>query len=130
MSVILRYLRQDRGVAALEFALILPLLLAIIGGIVEFGRVIFAENAMRAAMDEYARHAVVRNLTAAQVGIALEDAVELVAGVDDYTVAVTETTCTIDVSITGTYRLILLAYLPEELQGGVDFSLTTRYPRC
>ena len=48
-------LRQDLGAAAVEFALILPLLLLIIFGIIDFGRMLTAQTTTNQAAREAAR---------------------------------------------------------------------------
>jgi Flp pilus assembly protein TadG len=50
----------EKGAAAVEFAIILPLLLLIIAGIVDFGRAFFTQVVLTNAAREGARAAVVR----------------------------------------------------------------------
>ncbi len=50
----------DRGAAAVELALILPVLLLLIGGIVDFGRAFFAQIIITNAASEGARAGVVQ----------------------------------------------------------------------
>lgn len=50
--------RRDRGVALVEFAIVLPLLLLLIGGIVDFGRAFFTEVMLTNAAREGARTAM------------------------------------------------------------------------
>lgn len=52
---------RDRGAAAVEMAIILPLLLLFVGGIVDFGRFFFYEVTLTNAVREGARVAVVDN---------------------------------------------------------------------
>lgn len=47
--------RRERGAAAVEMALILPLLLLIVGGIVDFGRFFYTQNIVVNAAREGAR---------------------------------------------------------------------------
>lgn len=47
--------RPDRGAAAVEFAIILPLLLILVAGIVDFGRLLYAEVMVTNAAREGAR---------------------------------------------------------------------------
>jgi Flp pilus assembly protein TadG len=49
--------REDRGAAAVEFALLLPLLLLLIFGIIDFGRMLNAEITINEAAREGARAA-------------------------------------------------------------------------
>lgn len=51
--------RDDRGAAAVEFALLLPVLILVIGGIVDFGRAYFENVILTNAAREGARAAVV-----------------------------------------------------------------------
>jgi len=51
--------RRDRGQALLEFAVVLPVFMAIFFGIVDFGRVVWANNSLTNAASEAARFAIV-----------------------------------------------------------------------
>src|SRR6478735_6148570 len=55
----LRTKRLERGAAAVEMALVLPVLLLFIGGIVDFGRAYFTQVVLANAAREGARAAVV-----------------------------------------------------------------------
>ena len=54
-----KIIRQEKGQALLEMALILPVLLLILGGIIEFGRIFHADLVITGASREGARAAVV-----------------------------------------------------------------------
>jgi Flp pilus assembly protein TadG len=54
-----------RGQAVIEMALILPLLLFLVGGVVDFGLFMFQREQANACVREVARKAIVRSLTAA-----------------------------------------------------------------
>ncbi len=63
-----RRLRDEAGAAAVEFALVLPVLVLILGGIVEFGRAWNVRQVLTDAAREGARVAVVNNtMPAAQL---------------------------------------------------------------
>lgn len=128
MRRLLAFLRHNGGGAAMEFAMIAPILFALVGGIMEYGRVLFAENSMRAIIDEAARHGVVRNLTEAAVETLVDDAMAEVPGLDEYTVDVTDGT-SLTITVTGTFNLALVDLLPNDLRDVIEFSLTTQYPR-
>lgn len=49
---------RDRGASAVEFAILLPLLLLVIGGIVDFGRALFTEVIITNAAREGVRAAI------------------------------------------------------------------------
>lgn len=55
------------GAAALEFAIVAPLLLLIVFGIVEFGRMIMVQQILTNASREGARRAVIENVSNAEV---------------------------------------------------------------
>lgn len=56
MTPTLRLLRRsERGSTAVEFALVLPVFLLLVFGVVEFGRVMWADNTLRHAVQEGAR---------------------------------------------------------------------------
>lgn len=56
-----------RGAAAIEFAIVAPLLLLIVFGIIEFGRMIMVQQILTNASREGARRAVIENTTNAEV---------------------------------------------------------------
>ena len=58
-----RFLENKKGQSVIEFALILPLLLAILYGITEFGRAIMVTNVLNTASREGARIAAVASDT-------------------------------------------------------------------
>jgi len=47
--------QRERGASAVEFALVLPVLLLVIGGIIDFGRMFYAQNVVGNAAREGAR---------------------------------------------------------------------------
>lgn len=51
---------QQKGVAAVEFAILLPLLLLIVFGITEFGRALYAYNTLVKATRDAARYAMMQ----------------------------------------------------------------------
>lgn len=50
-----RFRRDERGAAAVEFALVVPILLVLVLGIVDFGRLLFIANSLTAAVREGGR---------------------------------------------------------------------------
>ena len=58
--------RDERGAAAVEFALVLPILVVLGFGIIDFGRLLYTYNNLTSAVREGARFAAVQ--TAAKVG--------------------------------------------------------------
>lgn len=53
--------RSDNGAAAVEFAIVAVLLLLLIMGIIDFGRLLFVQQSVKSASREGARVAVVQN---------------------------------------------------------------------
>lgn len=65
--------RRERGAAAVEMAIVLPLLLLILGGVVEFGRAMFLQNMATNAAREGARMRAL-GYTTAEAGARVDDA--------------------------------------------------------
>lgn len=59
--------RTDRGAVAIEFALLLPVMLLILGGIIDFGRAFFTQITVTNAAREGARAAIGSSATAGDV---------------------------------------------------------------
>lgn len=60
--------RNDRrGIATVEFAIVAPLLLMIVFGIIEFGRMVMVQQIMTNASREGARRAIIEDATSAEV---------------------------------------------------------------
>jgi len=51
------FMKSEKGQAMVEFALILPILLILILGIIDFGRVLYTKSALTSLSQEAARHA-------------------------------------------------------------------------
>ena len=83
-----RLVRDIRGAVAVEFALILPVLITILFGIIQFGLVMFTQQMMVYAAREAARSYAVGTSTAAQAQTLAEGL--LPATSSNYTVTITE----------------------------------------
>lgn len=59
--MIFRYIKNNRGQAIVEMALVLPIILLIMAGTIEFGRILHQYIVVTAAAREGARSAAVRN---------------------------------------------------------------------
>lgn len=71
---LLRMLGQDqRGAAAVEFAFIMPILLLMFSGILQFGSVMFLENHMTNVAREASRRVAVGELTEAAAATMVQD---------------------------------------------------------
>ncbi len=60
------FTRSEGGASAVEFALVLPLLVAMVGGIIEFGAIFFLQNNMVNVAREEARRVAIGELTETQ----------------------------------------------------------------
>ena len=58
MNLLRKFLRNQRGAAAIEFGLALPVALVLILGCMNFGIYLYFTNSMSAAIDETARSAI------------------------------------------------------------------------
>ncbi|MCD5344953.1 TadE/TadG family type IV pilus assembly protein [Agromyces sp. S2-1-8] len=72
--------RRERGAAAVEFALVLPLLLIMLFAIIDFGWVLTQQLSVTAAAREGARYYAIHNLEPGAQGVAEDRATELVTG--------------------------------------------------
>ncbi len=65
-----RFLQQDQGATAIEFALVLPLLLTILFGIISFGQYFAIANSLQQLAAEAARYSVLELGTSKRVELA------------------------------------------------------------
>lgn len=110
-----RWTRDVSGSVAVEFALLLPVYIAVIFGIIEFGRMIWICNTLEFAAEQAARYGAVRS--ASQTAATIETyARSQMLGMDssnanlDFTV----TPCGTTITVVGTYNFTTLisAYVP------------------
>ena len=80
--------RDERGMAAVEFALVLPVLILVLAGVIQFGSMFFVQNNMTDVARDSARRLAVGELTAAETQQYAQNA--LVDWGITYTVVVTE----------------------------------------
>lgn len=74
MNAIIRYLQNNRGQSVVEFALVLPIILLLLGGMIDFGRVFHEYLVVTAAAREGARSAAVGSDTAMVISTAKQAA--------------------------------------------------------
>jgi Flp pilus assembly protein TadG len=117
--------RDERGATAIEFAFIAPVLLVMLAGILEYGRVLGARQSIRDIIDMNARRGVAEVLATSAVQEAVEADLEQIPTVQDYFVTVTDGANLI-VSVNASYNLVLGAFLPENL---LSFQMTTTLRR-
>jgi Flp pilus assembly protein TadG len=104
---------SERGAAAVEFALVVPLLLLLLLGVVEFGRVLNAQLQLSAAARESVRVMAIQKDTGTAIGAAIAGAPNLSPLLTVGNVQVTPTSCgaTTDVTVTITYSVQMLSGL-------------------
>lgn len=73
----LQRFRSENGAAALEFAIVLPILIMLVMGIVEFSRAYNAKEALQYAVREGARELAIRNVPADAVAVTRARAITL-----------------------------------------------------
>lgn len=100
--------RRDRGAAAVEFALVLPILLMLVIGIVEFGRAYYVQTTLSGAAREGVRVMALKDDASAATSTVQSYAVDL--GVTSGQVAVSPGSCTAgsNVTVTVTYPMTYL----------------------
>ena len=54
-----KYFANESGVAAVEFAIVAPVFLMLVMGIIDFGRIYFIKSSMQYVVEQAARHAMV-----------------------------------------------------------------------
>ncbi|WEV76986.1 TadE/TadG family type IV pilus assembly protein [Janibacter cremeus] len=111
--------RQDRGVAAVEFALVLPLLVVLVLGIAEFGRAYHVQTMLSAAARDGVRVMALQDSPTDARAVAKASASPLLT-LTDGDIGVTPTTCatTTDMAQTATVTItqeLSLMLFPEQL---------------
>ena len=72
----MRRLHEERGAAAVEFALVLPILVLLVMGIIEFSRAYNAKEALQYAVREGARELALHSGTDSTVAASIPDLVK------------------------------------------------------
>lgn len=98
--------RRERGASAVEFALLLPLVLLLIGGMVDFGRAFFTEVTLTNAAREGARSAMYGNVPGARAGQAAGSVPGATVSVD--TCAKGATTGVVKVTVQAPFQWVIL----------------------
>ena len=86
-------LRDERGASAVEFAFLLPILVAIVLGIAEFGHAFQVQGTLSAAAREGVRLMALQNDPAAARTAVRNAAASLEPGVTDAQITITPATC-------------------------------------
>lgn len=117
--------KDQRGVAAIEAALVFPLLLMLVAGIMEYSRVLLAQHMIRDILDEAVRSGVVLDLTNLNIASMVAASVDEVPGLGEYDVDVARSPSALSITVSGDFQLFFGDLLPTNV---VSFSLVSQYP--
>lgn len=126
MAWLRRFLGDERGVTAIEAALLFPIILLMFGGIMEYSRLLLAHHMLRDILDEQARTAVVMDLSAQTVADDLDEAVLAVPGIGDADIVVDAGETLLTLTVSGSFQMFFGELLPDSV---VDYSLSASFPR-
>lgn len=120
------FLRDGTGAVAVELAIVLPVFLLMLLGIVEFGRMIWVQNTLHFAVEEATRFAVVNS--GASSAAVQAYALGRLPGLDPATITMAVTFSANDVTITANHTFAfaaqgLLPFGPVDLQAVSQFPL-------
>lgn len=111
-----RKMNHPRGVAVLEFALVVPVLLLLVFGITEFGRAWMTKNIMTQAAREGARYAAVLSpFDASKVKQRVKDSLMGASLEGEPTITITGPSGdppTVTATVTGTFQVLSGAIIP------------------
>ena len=119
--------RTERGATAVEFALIVPLLIVLVLGIVEFGHAFQVQGTLSAAAREGVRLMALQNDPAAARAAVRNAATSLKPGITDAQIVISPASCPVlnggstSVRLTITYPM---PYLPGFFGTGLDLTGT------
>ncbi|GAB3350947.1 TadE/TadG family type IV pilus assembly protein [Modestobacter lapidis] len=129
-----RRLHGERGASAVEFALIVPLLIVLVLGIAEFGHAFSVQGTLSSAAREGARAMALQNDQAAAKAAVRTAASTLSPGITDAQVAITPASCPLTGGTAATtYVTVTISYPKPYLTGffGSGLGLTaTGVMRC
>lgn len=105
--------KNESGAAAVEFALVVPVLLLLLLGIIEFGRVFNAQMQVTAAAREAVRVMAIQKQADLSVATAIAGAPGLIPAIATNQVTIGSGSCTTntDATVTVTYSVDLVAGL-------------------
>ena len=120
-------MRSERGATAVEFAMIMPLLIALVIGIAEFGRAFQVQGTLSAAAREGVRLMALQNDPAAARTAVRNAAASLDPAVTDAQIAISPASCPTLNAGTTSVRLTIsypMPYLTGFFGTGVDLTGT------
>lgn len=118
--------RGEHGAVALEFALLLPVLLLFLMGIVEFGRALWTRSILQFAVEEASRYAIAHSTASSATIVAYAQG--QVVGVPLADVAITVVSSAADVTVTASTNFQFVG--PDLLPfGPLTLTASSRFPR-
>lgn len=116
--------RNQRGNAVIEFALVLPLLLLVLFGITELGRMIMTTNMLNTASREGARLAAVGAVTDTLAVQARVTAVLASARITPTNIQITFNAAahSVTVAVTANFAILSRSALPPALRGSIPLT--------
>lgn len=122
MQTRLRCIRNARGNAVVEFALVLPILLLVLFGITEFGRMILTTNILNTASREGARLAAVSPAGETAVIEARVNEILTAARVHPKAITIEYLleTNSVRVTVTSDFDILSRSVLPPTLRGTIE----------
>ena len=122
-----RFFRDRSGNTAVEFAMILPIFLAVVFGMIEFGRLLWIRNTMEYAAETAARWGGV-NTSKTNAEIAAYATGKLI-GVDTTGITFTANASSSNVSVTGTHTYSIITSSVFVTIPTITQSVTVQFPR-
>src|SRR4051795_1940300 len=112
MNPITRRLRSERGASAVEFAMIVPLLLVLVLGIAEFGRAFQVQSTLSAAAREGVRTMALQNDPAQARAMVRSVASSLTPALTDGQIAIAPAACPLTPTPGASVKLTISYQLP------------------
>lgn len=117
----------DRGSAAVEFAILLPVFLAFLLGVVEFGRAMWIRQTLQFAVEEATRYAIANTAAAdTLVSQRARERMEAVTSATAVTVTVVNDATGVTVTATHDFAFLVPDLLPF---GPLTLSARSHFPR-
>lgn len=123
-----RLSRDSSGATAVEFALILPLILVLLGGMLEFGRAMWVRQDLQFAVEEAVRYGLAHDtISADTISARVTDAMQAV-GPSSSAVTVTTTLAADSITVTASVNFVPVfsGIIPDN---ALTLSARARMPR-
>jgi Flp pilus assembly protein TadG len=114
-----RRLRGERGASAVEFAMIVPLLIVLVLGIAEFGHAFSVQGTLSAAAREGARVMALQNDQAAARTAVRTAAATVTPGITNAQITITPTSCPLTGGTVGTTFVSVTIRYPKPFLTGL-----------